>query len=61
MLRVGAGGHLLLRAGRQFSLHRERGEEETGGSTRCQEDKSFPTGIRLFLVGSAPFFTLRVP
>ena len=32
MLRVGAGGHLLLRAGRQFSLHRERGEEETGGS-----------------------------
>ena len=31
MLRAGAGGHLLLRAGRQFSLHREGGEEETGG------------------------------
>lgn len=31
ILRARAGDHLLLRAGRQFSLHREGGEEETGG------------------------------
>lgn len=44
MLRAGAGGHLLLRAGRQFYLHREGGEEETGGREykMLRKTKEFP-------------------